>query len=603
MPLPCTHCATVAKSTVSVSCSDGCGASISMPASGVSSDFKYTCVDCSPHDKRADATGVPRVEIAPELQKKIEESLVTVPTNPPRLETTEVETSNRGVATIRADGDPDDAADITDRSKEPRKRGTATRREAQRPSVPRIGNETKIPRYLKTVPMPVVPSTNPQAPFGYDENDRPIGVPVPKPSMVRPYVLPLKDAEAPKPHSYSLPGNNVQTAVFKGGIYVRTSDLIFRNLTVISESEAALRRLLGERIPADTVVLKPSKRHYEFVDYVKMFQLKRTDLTELLDTQIDTERVEVLDTTQPKQKILKSSAPTKGEINSTEARIAEADKRIAEIGDEIKESENLIDSWSVHKMKLQVKRGERQPDDILDKATREKLKREEKQNVDRLEEERSGLRQQLNTDKQLLTELRGRIDTWGRDEDYDEQYPRVLREYPILFRDKFVPPDRDEFKGILPPGYEYGANGYAQVVHEFGGEYRTSGEDKLFRHWRQFENELVLQAIGWGLIQPSRALLKKHPTLTAYIDKDAAAMNADPEAESDDTENALILKTGGAQIGGQVYSAGKRWNGRQRSLSSFDGPIGRGTREKVDGSENDHTSDLSSNDFDSYQPD
>jgi hypothetical protein len=599
-PLPCVHCAMVTK-TVTVSCSGDCGASISMPASGVSPDFTYTCANCTPDDKRAAATGVPRSEITPEIKNKIEESLATVPTNPPTLETTEVETSNKDVATIKADGDPDDAADITDRSKEPRKSGTAARRVVQRSSVPRVGNDTKIPRYLKTVPMPVVPSTNPQAPFGYDENDRPIGVPVPKPSMV-PTNIPKSNTPA-KPHKFS--ESNIQVGGLSPGGH--NGGRLERFVQVISEPEAELRRLFGERIPADTtIILKPSRRHYEFVDYVKMFQLTRTDLVELLNTQIYTERIEnVLDTTQPKQKLLKSPATIKSEANSAETRIADANKRIAEIGEEIKESEKLIDSWSVTVMKAQVKRGERQPDDILDRATCEKFKYEERQKIDRLKEERSGLRQRLNTDGKLLTELRERIDTWGlRDEDYEEQYPRVVREYPILFRDKFIPPDRDEFKGILPPGYGYGADGYAQIVHEVGGEYRTSGEDKLFRHWRQFENELVLQVIGWGLIQPSPALLKKHPTLTTYIDRDAAAMTAEPEAESaDNAENALILKTGGAQIGGQVYSAGTRWNGRQRSLSSFDGPIGRGSRESVGGTGDDYTLDASTDNSDSYQPD
>jgi hypothetical protein len=551
---------------VFVLCSGGCGASVSMPVSGVSTDFKYVCVNCTPKS-RADATGVPRTEITPEIKKRIEETLASPPTVSSRTETTEVETAE-GVKTIKVDSDPDDATDICDRSKEPRKRKQNVAQ--RRSSAPPKREPTRQPAYLKSVAQPLVPSNNPLAPYGYDDNDRPIGVIVPKPSYA-PTNLP-KSNQPPEPHKFS--GNNIQVGNLAPGGHDGGHGAGYQIVSVISESEATLRQLFGERIPADTIVLKPSKNHHEFVDYLKLFHLTRTDIEELLNTQVDILRVEdVLDTTQPKQKVLKSFATMRGEINTTVARIVAANKRITEIVDLVKESESLIDSWSIHKMKLQVKRGERQPDDILDSATREKFKREEKQKIDQLEEERSNLRQQLKTDNRLLVGLQEHLKNWGLlEEDYDEVHPRVTREYPVHFRDKFVPPDCDGFKGILPSGYDYGTDAFLQLVHIY------SGVDSAFKGWRRFENELVLQAIGFGLIQPSRALLEKHPTLTTYIDRDAAAMNAEPEDidPDDDMENALIFKTGGACIGSSIHSGGTRWDGTQRSLSSFNGPIGRG---------------------------
>ena len=592
-PLPCAHCALTAKPAPETL----------EPASVP----EVRITRCEPG--KANAKSVPRSMISAEVRRAIDSSLSAVPAKNAsviQLETVETSTGTKTLAAAENGVlDIDDAAEqgFTDKNRQKNTRlPAASKREP-----------AKQPAYLKSVAQPLVPSTNPAAPYGFDDNDRPIGVFVPKPSLVPSY-LP-KSNEPAKPHKFSK--SNLRAGSLAPGGH--NGGRLEQFVRVISESEATLRRLFGERIPDGTIVFKPSKRHHEFVDYRKMFQLTRTELATLLDTQIYTERVDVFDTTQPKQKILKSSGNLKQEINVTGIKISDAEKRIEEIGDQIKESEKLVDSWSVTVMKAQVKRGERQPDDILDKSTREKFKYQERQKVTQLEDEYRRLRQQLNQNKQRLAEVQEHFETWGlRDEDYDMQYPRVTREYPVHFRDKFVPPNRDEFKGILPPGYGYGANGYAQVVYELSGEHETSGEDKLLRHWRQFENELVLQLIGWRLIQPSLGLLKKHPTLTTYLDMDtdvadrlrkfwanpAAAMSAEPkEIESDDTENALIFKTGGAQIGGQIYSAGTRWNGTQRSLSSFDGPIGRGTSEAFEDSGNDYTSDLSSDDSDSYQPD
>lgn len=576
-PLPCAHCALI----------------MTIP----------------PHN--ADAKTVRPFDIPEDIKKKIAESLAAAPTV----------VSDR----VEAIDDIELVDDVAEKIvRGSRGRGPGAKKSTVQKSNALIKHDLpkKQPTYLKSVAHHVVPSTNPDAPFGYDDSDRPIGVPVGKH-----YVKPVQTGTVDTPTGpckcnqilcrHCHPENNVQTATLKGRHNGGRLEIV---VNVISEPEAALRRLCGEQIPNSTLILKPSKHHYEFVDYVKMFQLTRTDLVELLDAQVDTERVEdVLDTTQPKQKILKSSGNLKQDINAMENKIDDAEKRIADIGDQIKESENLIDViWSSHYQKIEVKRGVRQPDDIWDTATREKYKREERQKITQLEEDRSDLRKQLKTDKQRLVELQEHIDTWGlRDEDYDEQYPRVTREYPIYFRDKFVVPEfkgqpptgyrfvateDDNFKGYLPSGYEYGTDAYVQAVHIYEAD--LGAVDSIFKGWRRFENELVLQAIGWGLVQPSHALLKKHPTLTTYID--TTAMNADPEVESDDSdddaENALIFKTGGAQIGGAVYSAGTRWNGNQRSLSSFDGPVGRKQYDKDGGGESDHTDD-NIDDSGSYQPD
>jgi hypothetical protein len=133
-----------------------------------------------------------------------------------------------------------------------------------------------------------------------------------------------------------------------------------------------------------------------------------------------------------------------------EKKLAEAAARSNLLAQQILDSENLIKTWSVHVMKLQVKRGERAPDDVLDSRTREKFKREEKKIIKQLEAEKLELQRQIRTDKQRLADLQQRLATWGSNsDDFIEEYPRVTRHNSKSFGDKFVVPEKDDFKGVL----------------------------------------------------------------------------------------------------------------------------------------------------------
>jgi len=471
----------------------------------------------------------------------------------------------------------------------------------------------KQPRYLKSVPQHVVPSNNPKAPWGFDENNNPIGMPVPKPSMVRSYVFAQPQPDRPRDPSkvcggcgqrlcrYCHPENNIQTDVLRGAPVTRalSSEVVealckkFRegSIDYASKSQTVSE---NETVPSPLVA--------PLIHYPTMFHLSLKDLVEYLNTVVEMESFERFDYTQPKQKILKSSRVIELQIGGLEKKLAEAAARSNLLDQQILDSQNLIRTWSVHVMKLQVKRGERAPDDILDSRTREKFKLEEKKIIKQLEAEKLELQRQSRTDKQRLADLQQRLATWGsgsNPDDFVEEYPRVTQHNPKSFGDKFIVPEKDDFKGVLPNGYKYGVGAYIQLVYEYGDS--LAAEKTIFKYWKHFENEVVLQAIGWRLIRPPKKLFAAHPTLTKYVNP--ALLTEEEHIDSDDTENALILKTGGAQIGGQVYSAGRRWDGTQRSLHSFDGPIGRGTGETVgDGDEN-HAADLTSNDSESYQPD
>ena len=91
------------------------------------------------------------------------------------------------------------------------------------------------------------------------------------------------------------------------------------------------------------------------------------------------------------------------------------------------------------------------------------------------------------------------------------------------------------------------------------------------RPWGWFENEIVLQAIGFGLIHPTAKALELYPQLKKYLD--ASAWSED-DIEIDDSElHGSILKTGGAEIGASIYNFGVTRNGRPRLSGSFDNAV------------------------------
>lgn len=84
------------------------------------------------------------------------------------------------------------------------------------------------------------------------------------------------------------------------------------------------------------------------------------------------------------------------------------------------------------------------------------------------------------------------------------------------------------------------------------------------------ENDIIQTAINsrW-CAPPSQEVLKRYPwIMNASYEKEIPLEHGDT-----DFENELIIKTGGASIGGQIVGAGIDKSGRQRGLSSFHVPL------------------------------
>jgi len=511
-----------------------------------------------PH--KADAKPVPRSAITPEVRKEIEESLASKPNVISDQRTTVlVADTSEGTKTVKAKDNVDSAVDDA-AEKIVRKTGDKL--------LASSATTKKQPAYLKSVTQPIVPSSDPEAPYGRDENDRPIGVPVGKPYVkpVQTGTVELRPALCNCNHQmcrYCHPENIKQTRVL--------ADLMhnYDRVEIKSVSEEELRRQFG--LPEFTVASKSTKTH-EFIYYPALLELSRPRLIELLDTPVEMTTETEIDLTQPKQKILKSPAQIKTQFVELKSKRAQAETRIAALNTSIKESRDIIEGLSVRVMKQR-----RNPEDILDKPTREQFKREENQKIEEYEKEKRDLQKQLRDSDSDVSALQTRLDKWGENpDDFTEQPVTREKEVPLfLFSDKFIPPD--DFKGMLPSGYEYGIPAYRQWVYLYDVDNQTNTNSRIWQSWKQFENEIVLQAVGWGLIIPSKKLLAAHPSLGRYL----SGVPVDVEEPvQDDPENALILKTGGAEIGGSIHSGGHR-NGHQRALESFDKrkPSGRGSGE------------------------
>jgi len=266
-------------------------------------------------------------------------------------------------------------------------------------------------------------------------------------------------------------------------------------------------------------------------------------LNELIDLQVETEPHQI------KEKVLKSRSLIENQIKDESARLERASLRVSELKTLIKESEDLIESWSMRVMKLR-----RAPEDIPDKKTREAWKYEERKKIEKYEEEK--LRLQKYSKDTKLPELQKRLSEWGSSPDDYEIAPTKVIEVPVTLRERFRAHEDDDFS----------LDKYSELMGLDAGTWAIH-DKPTWAKIRRFENEILLQAIGWRLVRPTKQAALRYPELNKYVDD----KSRDDEVESDDGPmNALIIKTGGAEIGATIYNGGTTWDGKPRAFGNFD---------------------------------
>lgn len=399
----------------------------------------------------------------------------------------------------------------------------------------------KNPFGLKSTAHPVVPSTNPNAPFGFDENDRPIGMPVGKP-----YIRPVKTGSIERPKGKCKCGRLL--CRYCHPEFIAQTDVL------------RVRQFDGEDVATSPAWLRafgpptmPASKFTKFVFFPEVLGTTRRNLLALLDMPVAIEPLPA------KKRVLKSRATLDKQIADKQSWIA----RVAELKRLIQESTQTIEGLSARVMKRR-----RDSDNILDKSTREKFKREEHKKIETAKQEIETL---LRSIRKLpkLDDLKHRASNWGK-LDMDHELVAVTTDGPVSFEDKFTLPPHfeDDHPGQSLETYEAFLRSN-DLLMDFAA--RLRGWPSL-DSWRYLENEIVRQAIAWKLVRPTKAAVDKYPDLLR------GAWSIENYVQ-DDAENALILKTGGAQIGASIYNFGMNASGSTRLSGNFDNTVAFGNKD------------------------
>ena len=387
-------------------------------ASEPAPEFPITHVP--PH--AADAKGVSRSAIPKDIRDMIEDSLVsrpnTIPMPRPQV-VIEADTSE-GTKTVRATADidaaVDDAAEDITRRTDPKR--TSDRLLATQKT-------KKQPAYLKAVAQTVVYNpANKEAPYGYDDEGRPIGVVV-----GRPYVKPVQTGAVEHVDRRSgcvcgepmcalcHPENTVKTDVL-ASITRCEHDRTWKYCLLCNRTakprvegfDTWVANILQGRLTA--VAATESKK---FLYWPEILGITRGQLIGLLELDV------TIEPRLARKTVLKSRVP----IETTVARLLLIPKQIDKRKKLIRDAERLIESWSVRVMKLR-----RADEDVLDKQTREQFKRKERARIIRSKEKISELRRLYAG----LDDLQQRLAAWGAPCDYESV--ATTEDGPIRFGDK-----------------------------------------------------------------------------------------------------------------------------------------------------------------------
>jgi hypothetical protein len=428
-----------------------------------------------------------------------------------------------------------------------------------KPSLP--PTQPKNPYRLRSVPQPVVPNpASETAPFGYDENDNPIGVVQPKSSTP----------------SVTIPDNRPLAPVPIGGRHaVSYADILAHQFDRSRESGKPIAvdwlvacmsgRTLG--MPKQEPNLEPAKKsELKFDSYREFLRLTRKDIISLFD------KVACDDDSLVETKTLLDKAPV-------EARIVELQTAIAELTER-------AGTRTVRWQKIHRK------DDPLSRKDLNRLL--------------SGDKRELEKKRKELRELRARLKDWGAD-DRDYEVTVTWQKVPVLLKDVFNGSMRvelaEEFKYIADKEKKVGGI----VTHTTTlPVYEITSSPELYTladykagvarpEWVKWENQVIIAALRFGIVIPRAEAIRRHAWLKRW--ENAAAEN---DGEHDAGELVLIRKTGGGEINGSIYARGSG-----RKLEDFDATMAAGTRYAGPGEDfggEDYVPDVS-DDSESFQPD
>jgi hypothetical protein len=524
-----------------VKCSaEGCASVYLVPVGEVvAPNFIFTCVDHTPQNKRAEAKAPNKNEIGPEVQRMIKDSLASVPRTIPDQRT--VKGTKKTADTLLT--------------------STTTTKKSF------AGQRSE--------PIPFIPGVSPAT----DDNDNPIVRPRGDQEIASDLLENPDLASAPGCCRHFRPPDNC----FLCG----TKKYTERPLpTYIQECKhhndpdscffcykpPRLSHAAATEIARRTLGLPDSKAkqtstgmtivHGRFIYYPALLGISRVQLNDLIDLQVGTWPLPI------KETVLKSTAQIENQITSEREMLERYSLWASELNHQIADSEELIRSWGKKVMEIQYEKIGRPLDEIPEDKVRNAWIREEKALIDRYNREILALQKYMRESK--LTKLQERLNKWGSNADDFVIVTTHTMDIPVTFREKFVPSPYKEDRELT-------LDQYSALMGTTAGEWEVI-DKRTWAKIRHFENELLFQLIGWGLIHPSEKALSLYPELSKYKDS-KSRIEVYPWTEDSYTDqpelSALIIKTGGTEIGASIHNFGFTRKGTPRMSGSFDLPPGK----------------------------
>jgi hypothetical protein len=421
----------------------------------------------------------------------------------------------------------------------------------------------------KSVSFPLVATGNPEAPFGYDDDGRAL-------KAMR------SDIEIAAATQAQFANQPVVKKVEKAERKVTVEDIerLINRLRTGKMKDAPQATLnawgRGEGLTRKPDIVAPVTRTTQ-ARLAEILNYSREQLAEFLEAVVRYNVSEYPDLTQSKVKVTKSTNEVEGLVAGAERRLIEIEKEIESAKGFIKYETDLIAGRSAVRQKILVKQGDLH--EVLTRSVREELKRQALRDIAQKKSEIKALEAERKSIMERLAGWRARLADWGKHPlDTTTEYVRTERRIEEYFSDLFrAPRYHGGFLGLVPVGYSYDENpcgAYRQLVFEHGAD------EKAFKWWGQFENQIVMQGIGLGVVPiPSKEMLRDHPDLARYLSDETSRSLDNDEEEIEvnrDAENRHTLKVGGADIGGQIHGAGWTRDGwRRRGLSNFNTPLAK----------------------------
>ena len=418
------------------------------------------------------------------------------------------------------------------------------------------------PSYLKSVALPGVPSADPAAPFGRDDNDKAI-VPMRSDQEIANELWAKDFLKAGLcPHKREV-GNCLLCGTKPINCNPLSSPQPMEDVEVrkLRQEIALEQHMFPEGLPViDSPRKRLKQRRAKVESYREYLMMECSEVAALFDRPYE----------DPRGIVDIEAFMDRGDL----------EREIKELKDKIDEQEQVIDSMSVRVQKAQIARGERQPDDILAPKIRRQYQRDAQREIDKLKPALKELRHRL---RNFETDVRNRITTKMSqvvhlrfaDLPGDRLSHQVWKMEPVWVRGELKQPEDGapyyttnmhyEYEQI---GETYDIAGY-RVFITLGPEALSALDNGMtWPGWMQWENKILLEAIRLGIVKPNDAMLLILPELQVYVP-------VLDEVEPDLTEDKLALKDGGASYGGSIRSEGRRYNTKTgrittRKLSSFD---------------------------------